>query len=156
MLNRPSRHQTFMDLAHVWAKRATCMRLNVGAVIVVGGTAVSHGYNGAPAGYHHCLGNDCPGRFECKETIHAEDNALRRMPVVFSEFDKDIYVTDSPCSACCELLLSNRVRRVFFATPYRDTSPLAQLFDAHIRVFRILPAGYILDWETREIVELDR
>jgi dCMP deaminase len=102
---RPTRPQMFMEIAHVVAKRSTCMRLNVGAVIVQDRRIVSIGYNGAPAGAPHCAGNDCPGKHYCQETIHAEDNAMRHLPaglrlVNNRVVDLDVYVTDSPCASC--------------------------------------------------------
>ena len=103
---RPTRPQTFMEIAQAVAKRATCMRLNVGAVLVQGRSIVSIGYNGVPSGAPHCTGNDCPGKQHCHETIHAEDNALRHLPgpVYSTDFDEmyelDLYVTDSPCRDC--------------------------------------------------------
>lgn len=53
-LQRPSREQALMETAHVWAKRSTCSRNHVGAVIAREGRILSQGYNGAPAGMPHC------------------------------------------------------------------------------------------------------
>ena len=77
---RISRHLMFMEIAHTVAKRATCMRLNVGAVLVADRQIVSIGYNGAPSGAPHCAGNECPGKHHCHETIHAEVNAVQHLP----------------------------------------------------------------------------
>lgn len=94
---RTTRPQMFMEIAHAVARRSTCMRLNVGAVIVQGRSIVSIGYNGAPSGAPHCLGNACPGKLVCRETIHAEDNALRHLPPLEPDSPLlDLYVTDSP------------------------------------------------------------
>lgn len=176
-MNRPTRVQTFMELAHVWSKRATCMRLNVGAVVVIDGTAVSHGYNGAPSGRAHCSGNDCPGKLVCRETTHAEENALMRIPPELMlkarqrNLDDgrrhtttmmqprrgpgfDIYVTDSPCPRCAELILEAGVKRVFFATPYRITDALDALIERGVEVYRVTPAGYVIEWETKNVVEM--
>jgi len=161
---RPTRVQTFMEIAHVVAKRATCMRLNVGAVVVHNRKIVSIGYNGVPSGEPHCTGNDCPGKSRCELTIHAEMNALNHMPRGLHG-PLDVYVTDSPCRHCWEMMKRQfmnedgsyaYVARVFFATPYRITDHLEgdeSFFGP--KIYRVLPAGYVLDWHTKELVEVD-
>lgn len=152
---RISRPEMFMQMAQVVAKRATCFRLNVGAVITVDNRVVSIGYNGSPPGEPHCLGNECPGAQGCHLTIHAEDNALRYVPESVQGESKDLYVTDSPCPACVDRILeSATIARVFFATPYRDTSALDKLIANRIEVYRILPSGYIVEWETGQLVTI--
>lgn len=151
---RISRHQMFMDIASTVARRATCMRLNVGAVIVNQRRIVSIGYNGAPEGAPHCTGVTCPGWMGCRETTHAEDNALRYCPTDVS--DCDMYVTDSPCATCYDkIVVDGRIGRIFFGTPYRITDHLENsLFENHVEVYRILPSGYIIDWSTGRIVDV--
>ena len=153
---RISRPQMFMEIAHVVAKRATCMRLNVGAVIVQKRTIVSIGYNGVASGLPHCSGNVCPGAHGCRETIHAEMNALDRLsPDIGGNLD--LYVTDSPCAHCYDKLLSDgRVHRIFFATPYRITDHLENsLWEDRMEIYRVLPAGYIMDWSTGKLVDVE-
>lgn len=152
---RISRQVMFMEVAKVFAKRSTCFRLNVGAVVTVDNRAVSHGWNGQPPGAAHCSGNTCPGADGCKETIHAEDNALRYVPQSVQLLPKDLYVTDSPCLDCAHKIIKARVQRVFFATPYRDTAPLQLLHVNGIEVYQVMPSGYVIDWKTRRIVEID-
>lgn len=135
------------------------MRLNVGAVIVQDRSIVSVGYNGVPAGEPHCAGNDCPGKHHCQLTTHAEMNAIKHLPRNVAWGDLDLYVTDSPCEHCYENILQfGAIGRIFFSTPYR--------LDAHLKayprsegylvpeVYRVLPAGYVMDWRTKELVEV--
>ncbi len=56
---RPGLDDYFMEIALVVAKRSTCLRRQVGAVIVKGKQIVSTGYNGAPAGHVHCADIGC-------------------------------------------------------------------------------------------------
>lgn len=150
---RISRAVMFMEMAKLAAKRSTCFRLNVGAVVTVDNRIVSIGYNGSPPGEPHCRGNNCPGRDGCKLTVHAEENALRYVPSSCGLLIKDLYVTDSPCLDCATLILKSRVGRVFFATPYRDTAPLQLLHINGIGVYQVMPSGYVIDWATRDVVE---
>jgi dCMP deaminase len=54
MKKRPSYDEYFMEMAHVIAKRSTCMRRNVGAILVKDKHILTTGYNGAPKGLKHC------------------------------------------------------------------------------------------------------
>lgn len=150
---RISRQAMFLEMAKVVAKRATCFRLNVGAVVVHDNRIVSIGYNGSLPGAPHCTGHTCAGASQCKETIHAEVNALDYIPAWGDDRQFDLYVTDSPCVDCANHIVSHGyVRRVFFATPYRIATGLDILIGEGIKVYRVLPAGYVIDWETQQLV----
>jgi dCMP deaminase len=155
-MNRISRPTMFMEIAHTVAKRATCMRLSVGAVMVHDRNIASIGYNGSPAGAEHCLGNSCPGKLRCERTVHAEANALAFAGDTPGPFD--LYVTDSPCEACYrQLVRDGRTRRIFFATPYRVNEHLeATSIEGRPApdVYRITPSGYVMNWRTRELEDV--
>lgn len=154
---RITRPQLFMEIAHVVAKRATCMRLSVGAVLVHQRNIVAIGYNGVPAGEPHCAGNDCPGKFKCELTTHAEANALKHLPSgAWNALD--LYCTDSPCPDCYRMLLEcGFIKRIFFATPYRVNDHLTETRPSGYiapEVYRVTPSGYVMDWRTRELVDV--
>lgn len=146
---RITRHHMFMEIAHTVAKRSTCMRLNVGAVLSDGKSIISIGYNGAPSGEPHCNNTDCANGSPCTRTIHAEKNALERAD---GHKGLDLYVTHSPCSDCyTQLWVSQQVGRVFFGAPYRETNHLQDsLFD--LPIYRVLPSGLVVEWATGEIM----
>lgn len=151
---RIGRHQMFMEIAHTVAKRSTCFRLNVGAVLTVHNRIVSLGYNGRPPGMPHCEGDTCPGREGCHETIHAEDNAIRYLSRdYYCHETLTLYVTDSPCQHCAELISEVGIRRVFFSRPYRLTDSLQWLWDNGISCYQVMPSGYVVEWLTKRIVE---
>lgn len=54
MVLRITRDQMLMQMAEVVAKRGTCARAQVGAVVSRDGRIIATGYNGAPAGLPHC------------------------------------------------------------------------------------------------------
>jgi dCMP deaminase len=56
---RPSWEDYFMDIAMLVAKRSTCLRRAVGAIIVKDKRILSTGYNGAPTGVRHCVEVGC-------------------------------------------------------------------------------------------------
>ncbi len=172
-MGRISRQAMFMEMARAASKRSTCSRLNVGAIITKDNSPISVGYGGVPAGQPHCPGNDCPGMIpgNCP-TVHAEENALARAEAVLEWGNKvDLYVTHSPCLACAELIQRSnlRVERLFFEVPYRSTKHLG-MFEASYyhqpggsmslrsrritEVYEIGPAGYIVEYFSRRVVEL--
>jgi len=156
---RPTRQQMFMAIAHEVAKRSTCFRLNVGAVVVMENRIVSIGYNGAPAGEPHCSGNACPGVIpgNCP-TVHAEVNALRHLPIELRSgtLKKEVYVTHSPCVDCAEECAQYGVTRIFFGAEHTRTIKETgnQLWFRGVELFQITPAGYIVRYPDKQVVEL--
>jgi len=51
---RPTFDEIYMDVVDVIARRSTCLRKRVGAVITYDHRILSHGYNGVPSGHEHC------------------------------------------------------------------------------------------------------
>lgn len=97
--DRISRHRMFMEIATVVAKRGTCDRARVGAVLVNSDNKIiSIGYNGAPSGEAHC---DEVGHLifdgHCVRTIHAEENCLNGVTL---KGHNVLYVTHYPCAKC--------------------------------------------------------
>lgn len=166
---RYSRENMFMDMARAASKRSTCSRLNVGSLVVQDHNVVSFGYNGAPSGAAHCAGNDCPGMTPgmCP-ALHAEHNALTKALTIIGEGKEvELYTTHSPCGDCA-LLIRNHgllVRRIFFEVPYRSTQHLSAFHGSYTcedgsalfrttEVYEVTPAGYIVEYFTRRVVEL--
>ena len=56
---RPTVDEYFMELAHHLARRSTCFRRSVGAVIVKDKHLLATGYNGVPRGLTHCIHTGC-------------------------------------------------------------------------------------------------
>ena len=90
MDNRPSWDEYFMEMAVLTAKRSTCLRRHVGAVIVKDRHIVATGYNGAPRGRANCIdigtcirqkmGIPRGERYEFCRSVHAEMNAIIAAP----------------------------------------------------------------------------
>lgn len=114
---RPTIDETMMEIAHVLAKRGTCLKKQVGAVVTDNaGIILSTGYNGQPRGDVHCAPlTPCPAYLDanlsCK-AIHAEVNALMRCPDI--EKAAVIYITEAPCEKCWLLIRNTNIRRLVF------------------------------------------
>ena len=142
---RISRDQMFMDIAEVIAKRSTCLRNNVGAVIVESHNIVAIGYNGPASGCEHCTISTCLGK-GCSRSIHAEENAINRLKYLKGEFY--LYVTVSPCISCAaKIVESRKIKKVFYRYAYRLKDGINYLLENDIQVFRVLPSGEILKEE---------
>ena len=74
---RPTWDEYFLNIAKEVAKRSTCPRASVGAVIVKDNRILSTGYNGAPPGEPHCIDVGCQIiDNHCIRVVHAETNAI--------------------------------------------------------------------------------
>ena len=121
---RPSFDDYFMEMAHVVAKRSTCLRRKVGALLVKDRHILSTGYNGAPKGLKHCSETGClreqlgipPGeRHEICRGLHAEQNAIIQAAVFgVSIKDSTLYCTNAPCSVCAKMLINAGVKEIIF------------------------------------------
>lgn len=129
MTSRPTRSESFLDIAYVLAQRSTCVRRRVGAVLTDAYThIIGTGYNGVPKGYKHCIDQPCGGHthssgkgLESCLAIHAEQNALMQCPDVM-KIDA-IYVTTSPCMHCMKMLLNTSCQCIVYSELY-DLAPL--------------------------------
>ena len=76
-MTRPDWDTYFIQIAKEVAKRSTCPRAAVGAVIAKDNRILTTGYNGAPAGEEHCTDVGCLMENEhCQRAVHAETNAI--------------------------------------------------------------------------------
>jgi dCMP deaminase len=126
-----------MELAHVIAKRASCLRKQVGAVLVRerDKQIISTGYNGAPRGMPDCHEAGCElreigGKLSCVRTLHAESNAIDRIVVPLVE-PHTLYCTVIPCRDCALRIIQNgMIQRVVYTEYYesRNTKDVEALF----------------------------
>lgn len=107
---------SFIEIAHVIAKKSKDPSTKVGAVIVDSeNRIVSTGYNGfVSKNNEDYMTFKRPMKYHL--TIHAEMNAL-----LFAKQDltgKTMYITHSPCSECLKHILQCRIRTVYYSELY--------------------------------------
>ena len=129
-ITRPPWDEYFVQIAREVAKRSTCLRRHVGAVIVKDKRILSTGYNGAPTGFPHCdetgclreqLGIPSGERQEICRGLHAEQNAIIQAALHgVSVAGADIYTTHQPCITCAKMVINAGVKRVVFLESYPD------------------------------------
>ena len=133
---RPSWDDYFMDITFQVAKRSTCDRARVGAVIVKDKRILTTGYNGSPAGLPHC---DEIGHLiiagHCVRTLHAEQNAIIQAALHgVSVAGGTIYVTHQPCLTCAKMIINAGIRHVIYAGAYPDENAVAFLRTAGVEL----------------------
>lgn len=142
---RISRDEMFMEIAHIVARRGTCSRAQVGAIIVRDRRIVSMGYNGVPAGQPHCIHEPhnsimaqvVADREGCTRAIHAELNAIAWASRVGVPIDScTMYATHSSCAQCARAMVAGGITTFWFETPYRLTEGLHILEANDVRTYR--------------------
>lgn len=134
---RISRADMFSAIISTIAKRSTCNRAEVGALIAFEGRILSMGYAGSPAGLAHCHDAGCLIGSDggCQRTIHAEANAIAFAARHGIAIDgSDLWCSYTPCLPCAKLIVNSGIRHVFALQAYRDTAGLGLLMEAGIPV----------------------
>jgi dCMP deaminase len=140
--DRLSIDEYFLEIASVVAKRATCLRNRVGAVIVRDKRIISTGYNGAPSNLDHCLDIGCirlqyniesGTQHEKCRAVHAEQNAIIQAALHGVSTDNaTIYCTHQPCILCAKMIINANIKKVIYFSDYPDDEALNFLLDAGI------------------------
>ena len=143
--NRPTWDEYFMQMAELTAKRSTCLRRQVGAVIVKDKHIVATGYNGAPRGIAHCdekggclrqkMGVPSGQRHELCRALHAEQNAIIQAATLGQSIeDATIYVTNQPCVICAKMIINAGIKRIVVKEGYPDELSVEILDEAGLKI----------------------
>ena len=146
MKDRPSWDEYFLEMARVTARRATCLRRSVGAILVRDRRILASGYNGAPSGLPHCeevgcrraeLGIPSGERQELCRALHAEQNAIIQAALHgVNTRGSVLYCTTQPCVICAKMLINAGVVRVVYEGDYPDELALEMLTQAGVELVR--------------------
>ena len=147
-MSRPSWPEYFMNIAGMVAKRSTCMRRSVGAVLVKDKRILATGYNGAPAGLRHCEETGClredasiPSgeRHELCRGLHAEQNAIIQAAYHgITIGGSTLYCTNKPCVICSKMLINAGIEEILFEAGYDDPLADQMLTEAGVEVRRFV------------------
>ena len=144
-MNRPSWDEYFMQMAELTAQRSTCLRRQVGAIIVKEKHIIATGYNGAPKGLPHCeeLGGcwreklEIPSgeRHELCRALHAEQNAIIQAATLGQSIEgATIYITHQPCIICAKMIINAGISRIVIRRGYPDEMSREMLGEAGLKV----------------------
>jgi dCMP deaminase len=133
-LPRPTKWEMWLQVAEVVAKRSTCLRNQVGAVITDWSLlqVLGLGYNGNARGLPNtCDHPEAPGMCGC---LHAELNALLKAPGIGGGGRKILFSTHGPCLTCTKAILNSQIQLVIYRAAYRETIGVRTLLEQGIRV----------------------
>lgn len=132
--NRPTWDEYFLSIARLVSTRSTCLRRQVGAIVVKEKQILATGYNGAPSGLVHCEITGClrdklkvPSgeRHELCRALHAEQNAfLQAARHGISLNGATLYITNQPCSICAKMIINAGIKKVVVEGEYPDKMAL--------------------------------
>lgn len=147
-MERISWEEYFMEMAELTAKRSTCLRRHVGAVIVKDKHVIASGYNGAPKGIAHCderggclrqkLNVPSGQRHELCMALHAEQNAIIQAACLGQSVEgATIYVTHQPCVICAKMIINAGIDKIVVKEGYPDELAINILEEAGKKVIQI-------------------
>jgi dCMP deaminase len=125
----------FMTIAEVVAKRSTCIKRKVGAVLIKDSHILSTGYNGAPSGFNHCSSDTCVRQNlksgekpELCRGVHAEINCLIQAAIHGTSIkgNTTLYSTHFPCMSCLKLLINAGIKRIVYREGYNMENEVKQ------------------------------
>lgn len=147
--DRPAWTSYFMDITELVAKRSTCLRRSVGAVIVKDKRILATGYNGAPTGIKHCRETGClreklkvdsGKRHELCRGIHAEQNAIIQAALHGVSIKGSIlFCLNLPCSICAKMIINAGIEKIYYKSGYADSLAREMLKEAGIELIRLNP-----------------
>lgn len=153
--------KTFIEVAEEFAEHSTCVKRQVGAVLVKDLRILSTGYNGTPSGFCNCKdvfedGPDKPStkgigykksrsvyyfshhEFAERFEIHAEQNCLSFAAKNGVSTDGcTLYVTTAPCVNCAKVIIASGIKKVVYKEIYKNDFGIQLLEEAGIEVFAI-------------------
>lgn len=159
---RVSKDQYYLGIAEEVARRSTCFRRSIGAIIIKNDQIISTGYVGAPRKtkdsleHGFCLRDklNIPHgqRYELCRSVHAEQNAIiNAARAGVSLLGGDMYIYGSvpgnsqpinafPCFICKKMLINAGLDRVICSTSERK-----------MKIFRI--KDWVRDWQQGDITD---
>jgi dCMP deaminase len=152
-LARKSKDVYFSEIADLVSSRSTCLRNQVGAVIVKESQILSTGYNGAPKKLPHCADVGCireemgvtsGERHELCRGLHAEQNAIIQAAYHgVSVRGAKIYCTTRPCSICTKMIINAGINEIIYIEEYKDDLASQLVEEAGLELRRVeIPRKY--------------
>ena len=123
----------YLSMAHTWGQLSYCERKKVGALIVKDRMIISDGYNGTPSGFENVCEDE--KHYTKWYVLHAEANAILKVAGSTQSCQgATLYITLSPCRECSKLIHQSGIKRVVYATAYKDLSGVEFLTKAGVVV----------------------
>ena len=135
----------FMQVARLVSTWSSCIRRQIGAVIVQNRRIIATGYNGAPSGIKTCvekgvcmreqMGIKSGTSPELCYAAHAEQNAIVQAARLGISIDKaTLYCTHQPCVICAKLIINSGIDRVVYEQGYPDAFARELFKEANVKL----------------------
>ena len=163
MTQRPEKEEYYLNIARVVAKRSTCLKVLIGAIIVKEDQIIATGYVGAPrhtrSSLEHgfCLRQKLKipsgTQYELCRSVHAEQNAIiNAARAGVSLLNGDMYIFGEeresgktlfafPCFICKKMIINAGLNRVIVSLPDSE----------HFKIFKV--ADWVREWQEQDILE---
>ena len=137
----------FMEMTELVSTWSSCIRRQVGAIIVKDKRILTTGYNGAPSGVSSCKDREKCIRIErniasgtCQEicyAVHAEQNAICQAAKLGLAIDgATLYCTHQPCTICARLIINSGIKKVVYKNGYPDDFSLELFKEAGVEIVK--------------------
>lgn len=124
-MNRPTWEEYFKEIVQVTAKRSSCIRLNVGCILVKDNRIISQGYNGFLSGCPH---DSIVVNNHEQATVHAEQNAIADCAKRGVNCNNSIaYITHYPCINCMKILCASGIKNIKYINDYKNDDNVKRL-----------------------------
>jgi len=131
-----------MKITSVVAERSTCLRHNIGAIIVKNKRILTTGYNGAVRGGKDCLELGCKkdelniasgiGASKVCRAVHAEQNAIIQAALHgLNTEGATLYCTTIPCRMCAKEIINAGIKKVFTYSDYAGAFDSIEFLKEH-------------------------
>jgi dCMP deaminase len=145
-MSRPAWDDYFLDMANLVSRRSTCIRKQVGAVIVKVKRIIASGYNGiCIPGAPHCIDTGICERdrldvesgtmYEIGHCTHGEASAILQCAKFGTPTeDTTLYVNGLVCVLCAKMIVSAGISRVVYLEEDRPRNGIELLKEAGIEL----------------------
>jgi dCMP deaminase len=166
MIERPAKEDYYLNIASVVARRSTCLKVLIGAIIVKEDQIIAAGYVGAPRHTRSSLDHGfCLRRrlqipsgtqYELCRSVHAEQNAIINaaragvsllggdMYIFGEERDSGKTIFAFPCFICKKMIINAGLVRVVVSRPDDPGG-------TRDRIFRV--DDWAREWREQDILE---
>ena len=133
-------NQYFIELAQLVSKKGSCIKRQVGAVIIKDNMIISTGYNGTPRGVRNCNEGGCErcsnpantsgmNYHECL-CVHAEENAIVQAAYQgISTKGATLFTSLCPCLYCAKSIANAGIKKVFYNEEFTMDEATIRLFN---------------------------
>lgn len=134
-MERISRKELYKEMALLISKRSSCLKKQVGALLIRENRVIAMGYNGVLPKIPASHGIDPDGT---TYTVHAEINIIAFCAKHgINTKGATLIVTLSPCEKCAEAIIQSGIERVGYIEEYRCLRGLEVLRQCGVDVYQL-------------------